>query len=154
MPEVGVRVRIQKWLRAGAGYRYEYERDGDDMLVSRHRFDGYVRGRGNLGPARFELEARVQEQLRPTSRDRERHVLRDRLEASWRGGKPWVPAASLTLFHALDDGARLDKLWLTVGGAYERGGRDFELFYRWEKPVHDASEPTVHIVGAAFHKDL
>ena len=151
MPELGLRLRIRDWLRTGAAYRYEYERDGDAMMVSRHRGDLYVRGRIKLGAVRVELEERLELQVRPDKRDEHRQLLRDKLELSLRT-RPWVPAASATLFHRLDDGT-LDKLWLTVGGAYVRGGRDVELFYRFERSLR-SDDAVIHIIGAAFHTGL
>ncbi len=156
MPELGVRVRLARWLRAGAGYRFEYERDGGGDLVVRHRLEVHARARMNLGRLRLELDARLQEQLRPGARDERRHVLRDRLAASWRRTRPWIPMASVALFHRLGDGdaAQLDKAWLTIGGAHDRGAREIELFYRLERPIRDPGDPTLHIFGAALHTDL
>lgn len=154
MPELGLRVQIAKWLRTGGGYRFEYERDGDGELVVRHRFEIHARARTDIGRLRIELDGRLQEQLRPGAKNEHRHLVRDRLDASWRGLKPWIPLTSLTLFHPLDGGGAIDKAWITVGGAHLRGPREFEVFYRLEWPIRDPNDPMLHIVGAAFHTDL
>ncbi len=146
LPELGVRVRLVRWLRAGASYRYEYERDGDDMMVTRHRFDGFVRARADVRRLRVEVESRIEEEMRPTSRDTERSVLRERLEIAWRHRR-WTPSASVTLFDTLDRGALLDKVWWTAGVAHDRHGREVEVFYRY---AVDA-EATLHVVGVAVH---
>ena len=155
IPEVAVRVRLQRWLRFATAYRFEYERDGDDDMVVRHRIDVGVRARAHAGPVRVSWETELQEQLRPESRDHHRHVLRDAVELAWRGGD-WVPAASLAVFHRLGDGetGTLDRVWLTARCARMLGSREAELFYRLELPRADPDDPTVHIVGLAFHSEL
>ena len=140
MPELGLRVRLATWFGLGTSYRYEYERNGDGMLVTRHRFDGFATFRLDVARVRLELEERFQEELRPTSHDTERQRLRQQLELSYRK-KHWVPAASITVFD------RADKLWLTGGVTYRRHHRAYEVFYRYA--TNDA-----HIIGASFHTEL
>jgi hypothetical protein len=57
-----------------------------------------------------------------------------------------VPAASAETFHRTSD-LRLDKIWLTLGGA-RTGRREIEAFYRLELA---SGEPVVSIIGLAFH---
>ena len=152
MPELSMRFRVQRWLRLGAGYRYEYERDGDGMLVTRHRFDVRARTRIDVGSLRVTAEVRLARQLRPDKRDTERHVLRERVSVSWRGLRPWQPSASVAVYHVLDDG-RLDKLRWTIGGAHARRGRELELFYRLEQPL-GGDDPFLHIIGVGFHTGI
>jgi hypothetical protein len=78
--------------------------------------------------------------------------LRDRFAVAYRGWKPFVPAASLEMFHDLEDGLVFDKLWLTLGAGYGRR-REIETFYRCEQSQR-AGEPTLHILGLAFHSDV
>jgi hypothetical protein len=157
MPELGVTYRIAKWFRTGVGYRLEYERDGSGDMVTRHRF--HVRGssRYDIGKwVRLEHRLQLQESLRPSSNDMYRHVMRNRADVSLRRYKPFVASASAELFHAIDrgDAIHLDKIWLTASGTYGAGPNDFELFYRVEVPQADPMDPTLHIFGLAYHRDL
>jgi long-subunit fatty acid transport protein len=155
MPELGAQYRPKKWFRLGLGYRLQYERDGAGDMRSRHRFFGNVRARYDLRDVRLEYRVQFQDQLRPDDADeRWREVLRNRLEVSYQGIRRWEPRASVELHHRLDPG-ELDKVWITAGATYSPKKRfDLEAFYRAELPQADPMEPTLHILGAAFHHDL
>jgi hypothetical protein len=149
IPEAGVSVRIARWLRAGAGYRLEYERDGAGDMVIRHRPFASARGRIALGPLRAEPRLQLQDDIRPDKMDVHRPEVRLRLAVSYRRARPWVPEVSAETFHRASD-LRIDKLWLTLGGA-RTGRREIEAFYRLELA---SGEPVVSIVGLAFHAGL
>ncbi|MBA3818015.1 MAG: DUF2490 domain-containing protein [Deltaproteobacteria bacterium] len=157
MPEAAIHVHASI-VRASAGYRLEYERDGDGELVLRHRFHVAVRTRLELDRFRLDHRLQLQEQLRPSAMDTRRHGVRNRLEASYRGSQRWTAAASAELHHDFDRGALVaDKTWLTVGAAHRRQGHpasETAGFYRLELPHHDPGAPVVHILGIAFHLDL
>ncbi|MDQ3365887.1 MAG: DUF2490 domain-containing protein [Myxococcota bacterium] len=157
MPEAAVHVHASI-VRASAGYRLEYERDGDGELVIRHRFHVAVRTRLELERFRLDHRLQLQEQVRPASRDQRRHGVRNRLEASYRGSKRWTGAASAELHHDVDRGELVaDKTWLTVGAAHRCKGRpasETAGFYRLELAHHDRGAPVVHILGISFHLDL
>jgi len=156
MPEAGIGWRPKRWLRFSLGYRLQYQRDGSGDMALRHRLHTAVRARYALGDVRLEYRLQLQEQLRPGSKDPARHTLRDRAEVSYRRFKPWVPGASVELFHAIADGdaIRLDKLWLTLNAAHSRKSWSAEVFYRVEVPIADAMDPTLHILGVGVHYDL
>jgi hypothetical protein len=156
IPEVGLHYRLAKWLRVGAAYRLEYERDGSGDLVVRHRIQADGRARADFGDLRVGYELKVQEGYRPSSNDQLRFTLRNEVGADYRAWKRWAVGGSLELHHEADrdDPIHLDKIWLTFGAA-RRGKRDeLAMFYRLELPQYDAMDPTVHIVGAALHHDL
>jgi hypothetical protein len=146
MPEASVSVRIARRLRAGGGYRLEYERDKAGAMVIRHRPFVSARARVDLGPLRAEPRLQLQDDIRPDKMDVHRPEVRLRLAVSYRGARPWVPQAAAETFHRTDD-LRLEKLWLTLGGA-RTGSREVEAFYRLELAP---GEPVVSIVGLAFH---
>ena len=159
MPEVSVDYKPVKWLGLGVGYRLQYTRDGaEDDMRTRHRFFADAQTRRDVGKVRIAYRLKLQDQLRPDDPDdRWRPVARNRLEVAYRGFKPWYPAASVELHHGLDgedQAVFLEKVWLTVGGAYSKKKKDLEIFYRAELPQVDAMDPTVHILGAAYHHDL
>jgi hypothetical protein len=156
MPEFGVNYNVTDWIRVGVGYRLEYERDNSGDLVVRHRIDGGARLRANLGDVRLEYRLVYQEGIRPRSKDQYRHAIRNRGDIAYRGLKPWIPAVSVELFHAIDEGdtIHLDKIRTTVGTAYSTGPYEIEVYYRIESPRADTTEPTAHIIGTGFHYDL
>jgi uncharacterized protein DUF2490 len=154
---VGARYQVASWLRATAGYRSEYERDGDDDLVLRHRLTADLGPRLDFGSIRLTYRLRLQEQLRPTSRDQYRVTLRNMLQLSYRGWDRWTPALAAEPFHAMGDldAFELDKTRITFGVTHDLDKhQEVEAFYRIEVSHGDASEPTLHIVGATYHCDV
>jgi hypothetical protein len=157
MPELGLGYRVKSWLRTGGGYRLEYERDKDGVLVARHRFFGWGRLRRDLGEVRVEYRLQLQEQIRPDANPVARHVVRNRGEVSLRALERVVPAASIETQHILGEegnAAHLGKVRLTVGAEYERGKLGFELFYRAEVAHYDPADPTVHILGTGVSVEI
>ena len=156
MPEPGLSVRVERWLRVGASYRLQYERNRDGVFETRHRFHVFGRARADLGKVRLDYRLQLQEQIRPDDNELYRHSLRNRATVSYRGKPPWTPSAELELHHDLDNGdaIHLDKIWLTFGVERRLGRYDVELHYRAELPQARASDPTLHILGLGFHADL
>ncbi|MBK7197104.1 MAG: DUF2490 domain-containing protein [Myxococcales bacterium] len=156
MPEPGISVRVKRWLRLGASYRLQYERNRDGVFETRHRLNGYGRARADLGKLRLEYRLQLQEQVRPDDNELYRHGLRNRATLSYRGKPPWTPSGELELHHDLDNGdaIHLDKIWLTVGVQRELGRYDVELYYRAELPQARTTDPTLHILGLGFHAEL
>ncbi len=156
MPELAVAYRIRKWLRVGAGYRMQYTRDGDDEMVSRHRFHALVRARYDVGDVRLQYRLQYQEQFRPGAKDDLRHAVRNRFEAAYRHFKHWSPGGSFETFHAIDKGdlIHVDKLRIKAGVEYERKDWALELYYCAEVPVADTFDPVLHVVGVAAHYEL
>lgn len=154
MPEPAIHYRFKKWLRAGISYRFEYERD-DGELVMRHRGAVYGRVRYKLGPLQLAYKLQYQESYRPDKNTVWKHVMRNRVELGMKATKRIEPGVSAEVFHRVGDGSAMqyEKLWLTVGAAYAKKKWDADVFYRWEKPA-DVMEPSVHIIGLAFHSDL
>jgi hypothetical protein len=156
MPEPGLTYRVAPWFRVGGGYRMEYERNGDGDMVLHHRFFTFARSRVDAGPMRIEHRLQLQETVRPGSNDQYRHTVRNRIDVGYRGIKRWTPAAQAELFHAIDrgDALHLDKVWLSLGGTYSHRQRESNVYFRVELPVADTMEPTLYILGAAFHLEL
>jgi len=154
--EPGIGYRFASWFKASASYRFQYERDKNDVLVVRHRLDLGVSFRANLGDLRLEYEPQLQEEARPTSNDTYRHVIRNGFGAEWRGWKPYYPAASVEIFHELDnpDTVHLDKIWITLRTDWVRKQKEVSVFYRAELPQYAPMDPTIHIFGVAFHYEL
>jgi hypothetical protein len=150
MPEPGVSYRIKKWFRVGAGYRYEYERNNDDELVSRHRAYGWVRVRRDLGELRGEYRLQLQEQWRPDANPVNRHTVRNRGELSWQGFGAIVPGASVETHHILNEEGNtihLGKVWLTAGVEWEHDQIGVGAFYRLITGQYDDNEPPGHVIG-------
>lgn len=153
---VGVRYRVAEGLRVGAGYRAEYERNGDGELVLRHLLAADVSARRRLGPLQLSYRLRLQEQLRPGAGDFARATLRNQVALALPRWRRLRPAAALELFHALGDfdGATLDKVRLTAGVELDaEGGHSVEVFYRLELPQDDPTEPNAHIFGLTYLYD-
>ena len=156
IPELGVRYRIKKWLRAGAAYRLEYERDRMGDMVVRHRFQLDTRARVDLGDVRLGYELKLQEAYRPSSGDQLRATIRNEATVAYDRWKPWRIEAAAELHHDLDQGdaIHLDKVWLTFGGSHRGEARELAVFYRLELPQYDMTDPVAHILGAAIHYDV
>jgi len=157
MPEAGLQYRPLDWLRLAVGYRLQYERSGSGDMRARHRFFTDARARYDLGEVRLEYRLKLQDQYRPDDPDDTwRQTLRNRADVSYRAWKPWIPGASVELHHDLaqGDAIHLAKIWITAGGSWSKKKRDLELFYRAEIPQAEPMDPTVHILGLAFHHDL
>lgn len=155
LPELSVRYRVKRWLRVGSGYRFEYERNGDDMLITRHRFAADVRLRADLGDVRFEGRVMLVEQLRPDTRDPYRAVLRNRVDVSYRASRSWAPFAATEPFHLLGDfdEATYNKLRLTAGLVHHGKSQDLEMFVRAELQAEMVVPPS-YIVGFGYHYEL
>ena len=155
LPELTVHYRFERWLRAGAGYRLEYERDNDGVLVVRHRVSTDVRVRAALGNVRFDNRLMVMEQFRPDTKDPYRAVIRERLVVSYQGFEAWAPFMSAEPFFILGDLDQFSyqKLRLTAG--VDRGLRDHEVEVFVRAELHaDAMDPTFYILGLGYHYDL
>lgn len=149
MPDLSATYRVRSFLRAVAGYRLQYVRDGSGDFELRHRFYAGGLALRDLGAVRLSLRALFTEQLRPedTGEDTARTGLRTRGAASWRGPRCWQAKASAELFLDLEE-AELTKLRL--GLDVQPGVRDVEVGYRLELPRDDG--PVVHalVLSAGF----
>jgi hypothetical protein len=157
MPEPGIAYRVKKWLRVGAGYRYEYERNNDDELVPRHRVYGYARVRRDLGDIRGQYRLQLQEQWRPDANPVNRHTVRNRGDLSWQGFGAIVPGISVETHHILNEEGNtihLGKLWLTAGVEWEHDQISVDVFYRLITGQYDSSEPNGHVMGVGFHYEI
>ncbi len=157
MPELGLSYRVKKWLRLGAGYRFEYERDKDGILVSRHRGFGWGRVRRDLGDVRLEYRLQLQEQHRADANPVNRHTVRNRGDVSLRRFGAVVPGASVEFHHILGEDnntIHLGKVWLSAGVEYERGDISVEVFYRAIVGQYDPADPTGHVLGVGLHYQL
>jgi hypothetical protein len=158
MPEPGISYRAKKWLRFGAGYRYEYERNNDGELVSRHRAYGWGKLRKVIAE-NFQLDYRLQlqEQWRPDANPVNRHTVRNRLDASVLAFGAIVPGVSVETHHILDeDGSaiQLGKLWITGGAEWEHDDLSIDVFYRMITGQRDSSEPNGHVIGFGLHYEI
>ena len=155
LPEASVTYRVKKWLRVASGYRFEYERNNKGELVVRHRIVGDVRLRWDKKPIRVDYRLRLVEQIRPSSKDQLRTVLRNRIGMEYRASKRWIPGADVEAFHALGDLDRLehDRLRLTAGVTHSRRDHDVLAFFRVELYT-DPQQATAYIVGLAYHYQL
>lgn len=155
LPEASLSYRVKKWLRVGGAYRLEYERDKNGDLVVRHRIAGLVRLRWNPRPIRVDYRLMVAEQIRPSSNDQVRTVLRNRLAVSYRAWDPWIPGAEIETFHALGDLDQFDygRLRLTAGMTHSRGKHDVQAYFRVQLPA-DPQQETAYIFGLEYHYQL
>ena len=156
LPELSVRYRIERWLRVGAGYRLEYERDNDGVFVIRHRVSGDVRVRTEVGDVRFDNRLMLMEQFRPDTRDPNRAIIRNRVDVSYRGSPTWIPFVSAEPFFLLGDFDEFNyqKLRLTMGmDHHHNNDQELEVFFRAELHA-DANDPTFYILGLGYHYEL
>ncbi|MBZ0238159.1 MAG: DUF2490 domain-containing protein [Deltaproteobacteria bacterium] len=157
MPEPSASYRVTKWLRFGAGYRYEYERNNDDELVSRHRAYVFSRLRKDLGDVRLDHRLQLQEQWRPDANPVNRHTVRNRGEVSYTALGDLTPGASVETHHILNEEGNtihLGKVWLTAGVEWERDRFDVSAFYRLVTGQYDASEPPGHVIGVGVGYEI
>jgi hypothetical protein len=153
MPEVGISYQLQAWLSLGAGYRLAYERRRRGDMEIRHRLHVEAQPRVDAGPFRLRYRLRFQERIRDAEL---RHSLRNRLSADWRVARPWVPRASVELFHRLGDGDTIvhRKVRLSAGVKYELGKGSLAAFYILELTRDDPDEPNLHALSLGFHREL
>jgi hypothetical protein len=157
MPEPGISYRVTKWVRVGVGYRWEYERNKDDELVSRHRAFGWARGRRDISDVRLEYRLQLQEQWRPDANPVNRHTVRNRGDVSYQALGSIVPGASVESHHILGEEGNtihLGKLWVTVGAEWEHDQISVDVFYRLITGQYDPSEPDGHVLGVGFHYEI
>lgn len=157
MPELSLSIRLHELLRLGLGYRFQYERDKDGVLVVRHRGHVDLRTSYDVGPLEVSYRARFTEEVRGSfASDDLRHTFRNRLAIELEATDPWAPAVAAETFHRLGDGdtIRLQKLRLTAGISRELGDHEIDLFYRVEVAQDDPTDPTPHIIGVGYHHDL
>jgi hypothetical protein len=157
MPELALAYRLHKLLRVGIGYRLQYERNKDGVMVLRHRGQVEVRPRYEIGGVQLTHRLRFQEEVRGSfASDDLRHTIRNRLAIALEVTKPLVPAISAETFHRLGDGdtIHLQKIRLTAGASYELDDSEIELFYRIEVAQYDPTDPTPHIIGVGYRYTL
>jgi hypothetical protein len=158
MPEVGVAYKVKKWFRIGAGYRYEFERNKDAELVSRHRAFAWMRARRDL-PADVQLQYRLQlqEQWRPDAKPVNRHTVRNRGDVSYTALGAFTPGASVELHHILNEEGNtihLGKVWLTAGVEWERDQLGLDVFYRLITGQYDPDDPSGHVLGVGVRYEI
>lgn len=158
MPEPGISYRVKKWFRVGAGYRYEYERNNDDELVSRHRAYAWGRLRKDFAKTiQLSYRLQLQEQWRPDANPVNRHTIRNRGDVAYIAIKDLTPGASVETHHIMnEDGntAQLGKVWVTGGVEWERGAIGVDVFYRLITGQRDSSEPNGHVIGFGLHYEI
>jgi hypothetical protein len=158
MPEPGVSYRVEKWLRAGVGYRYEYERNNNDELVSRHRAYAWARVRRVVADVvQLSYRFQLQEQWRPDANPVNRHTVRNRGDAAYLGLGALVPGVSVETHHILNEEGNtihLGKVWLTAGLEWERDALGVDVFYRLITGQYDSSEPNGHVIGLGVHYEI
>lgn len=157
MPEPGIAYRVKKWLRTGAGYRFEYERNNNDELVSRHRVYAWARARKELGEIQLSYRLQLQEQWRPDANPVNRHTVRNRGDAAYTGLGAFVPGVSVESHHILNEEGNtihLGKLRLTAGVEWEHDQLSVDVFYRLITGQYDATEPNGHVIGLGVHYEI
>jgi len=152
--DVGLSLRAKKWLRFAFVYRLSYkQKRGGDTEV-RQRLQADVRVRLRWGKLTGSYRLRIQEQYRM---DANRSALRNQVALGYRASRRVRPFLSAELFHTLGAGMdpnELAKLRLTLGTSYSWRTRSLDMFYRFEQPIADDSEPMVHILGLGYKFSL
>lgn len=146
LPELSIERDLARWLELGAGYRFEYERNGDGDMVIRHRLVAEGGVQVEPGALKLGYRLRFQEQIRAGGALR--HTVRNRLGLDVRRLKPFVPGGSVELFHGVGGGdpATLKKIRVTLGTEYDLGKQELGFFYRLELPHDDPMDPVLHIL--------
>jgi hypothetical protein len=150
MPEAGIDVDVTKFLALGAGYRYEYERQGMEFAGG-HRLhvDARVKSR-IVGPLELGYRTRVQDRVGESGKVR----WRNRVELELGGFRGWKPAASVELFHGVEDGSlEHRKTRYALGLEFEKWERDVQTYYRVDASS-DPMDPTMHIIGLELGMEL
>ncbi|HUQ06266.1 MAG TPA: DUF2490 domain-containing protein [Kofleriaceae bacterium] len=158
MPEPGISYRVKKWFRTGVGYRFEYERNNDDELVSRHR--AYIWGRLRKDFAKtiqLSYRLQLQEQWRPDANPVNRHTIRNRGDVAYIGMKELTPFGSVESHHILNEDGKtiqLGKVWVTGGLEWEHGAIGVDVYYRLITGQRDSNEPNGHVIGFGLHYQI
>jgi Protein of unknown function (DUF2490) len=149
MPDLSASYRARSFLRAIAGYRLQYERDGSGDFELRHRLYAGGQLQRDLGPLRLSLRALFTEQLRPedSGDDATRAGLRTRGGVTWRGPERWKVTSTAELFFDLE---APEATKLRLGLDLQPGLRHLELGYRLELPRDDAPVEHALVLSGAF----
>jgi len=160
--ELALRFRPTGWLEFEGGYRFEHERDHDDIFQDRHRLFINTQLRHKLDPVKLQLRVQWQEQRRQEWDDGTpiRHVLRTRAKASLRSNWVVEPYALVETFQRVDGRDddvspwTLQHLRLQVGFERELGHAELDAGYMLVLPIDDEREPRRHILQVAVRFDL
>ena len=155
--EASVTYRPHKLLRADLGLRVGYERNKAGVLERRLLGFAALRPRVRAGPIEISYRGRFQRESRGAFADDDwRNTLRNRITIALVKTDPWVPAVAAETFHRLGDGETIQfqKLRLTAGIERGLGDHEVEVYYRLEVLQNDPEDPTLHIIGIAYHYEL
>jgi len=156
-PTLGAGYKLAKWIRVGAGYRYERRRIGGS-LRNAHRLNLDLSLKHKLGPVRLGYRLRFQERFRDRASGNSdvRGTIRNRFGANLDTDTLFTPYASVELFTGLH-GRRADpvnKLRFTIGGEFDLGRVDLSVYYRAQIPVNQGGQATTHILGVSVRANF
>jgi hypothetical protein len=152
LPELGASYDPTEWLRLGVGYRFYWERNGAGDFEAAHRIHVEASFEVEAGDLSFSYRLRFQEKIDNNNN----HVLRNRLGAEWDTDTVVTPFLTAELFTALGDGqaVKATKWRGTVGASFDVDEHNIDVFYRFELPIDDPNDPTLHIIGLEYRYEL
>lgn len=138
MTEVQPTFSVTDRLRLEGGYRFIYERAGNEQLEVWHRF--FLGARVDLvddGPVRLDARLRFQEQVRLEEGREHRHTGRTRLRLRWKAHRHLVLSCAAELFVRLADESAMRLSQLRYGAGLDVGGdaHQVSLALRHEKAL-------------------
>jgi hypothetical protein len=153
MPDVSVAYDLLGWLRARAGYRFIYERNRFDRFVVRHRIFGDLRARAKWQKIRVADRVRYQEQVTSEVAQEARHTLRNQVALGYDTDRWIEPVASAEVFYRFGGrfGTGVHKYRFEVGAVGDAADHELTLTYKFEKPIADDNDPSLHIVALSYN---
>lgn len=140
--QVGLGVRVKKWVRVGALYRF-IVMDGEE----RHR----LAGEGEfVSPGRLQLSARARLQATTRPGNDTQLLVRVRGKAEYRATKRLQPFASIEVHHQVSPNEELREVRLTAGVEW-RLTKDLDLagFYLYQHESNVGNPERNHVLGLA-----
>lgn len=157
LPELSVSYDPVRFLRLGVGYRVSFEVENEGDFEDYHRLHLDARLRGEIDRVELSYRLRFQERLWSDGGELQaRHVFRNRLQIAIDTDSPFTPSLSGELFMRVghDEIASLPKWRLTAGVTIDLDEHTLEVFYRFEAPIEDETDPRLHILGLGYRYEL
>ena len=157
IPQLVVSYDPIDFLRISLAYRFIWSRGGSGEFEDAHRLHLDARFRGEVDRVELSYRLRFQERLQGETDGLDaRHTFRNRFGIAVDTDSPVTPSLSAEIFTRVgsDPGVSLPKFRITIGLALDVDDHTVDVFYRFEAPIEDQSDPRLHILGVAYRFDL
>ncbi len=156
-PEASFSYKLAKWIRIGAGYRFERRRIGGSLRTA-HRINFDLRLRRKVGQVVLGYRLRFQERIRDrrSGNSDVRGSIRNRLGIDIDTDTLVTPGMTIEFFTGIHGrrSAGLQKMRLTFGAEFDLERVTLGAFYRVQIPIDRTGDATLHILGLSFRANF